>query len=121
MYNPLSQDYRSNPLPTFRLLLEEGLVHWSDLLTAWIVTRYEDVAGVLADERFSSTAALDKLKAPGEAQSAYEQFLSTSLHYSDAPVHTRLRRLGNPVFSRHSVEWLRPGLQKVLDMQLLFA
>ena len=51
-----SPTFKANPHPFYAHLREESPV-WRTTLpdkrTAWLVTRYEDVAGVLKDKRFA--------------------------------------------------------------------
>ena len=53
-YNPFTPEVHANPYPVYHRLRTEDPVHWSGLLEAWILTRYEDVVFVLTDSRFSA-------------------------------------------------------------------
>jgi cytochrome P450 len=64
-----SPAFKANPYPFYARLRAEASV-WRvtlrDMRTAWLVTRYEDVAGVLKDDTF----AKDKLNAMDPEQRA---------------------------------------------------
>ncbi len=123
MYDPFSQAYQSDPFSTYRKLQQADPVHWSESRGAWVLTRYVDVASVLCDKRFSSAAVLTQapssVAAPHKRQAAFGRLLMATLHYSDAPFHTRIRSLANAVFSRDVVECMRPRVQAALHALLL--
>ena len=37
-----------DPYPFFQVLREHDPVHWSEQLSAWVLTRYDDVAAAIA-------------------------------------------------------------------------
>src|SRR3990170_4556974 len=53
-YNPFIPEVHANPYPMYARLRAEDPVHWSALMEAWVLTRYDDVAAVLTDSRFSA-------------------------------------------------------------------
>ena len=55
-FDPLSQDFLTDPTPWFRRARSEGLpVFYVRDLDLWVLTRYEDVAAAFADfKTFSS-------------------------------------------------------------------
>lgn len=53
-FNPFDSQVRENPYPLYRQLRTEDPVHWSELLEAWVLSRYDDVVGVLSHPRFSA-------------------------------------------------------------------
>ncbi|GAA4608367.1 nocardicin N-oxygenase [Actinoplanes octamycinicus] len=76
---------------------------------AYLVGRYEDVRMVLTDPRFSSD-----LHRPGVPQpSPFPP--DDSMHHTDAPEHTRLRRLVSAGFTPRRVEQMRPRIQQLAD------
>src|SRR5262249_26693759 len=81
---------------------------------AWLVTRYDDVAAVLKDERF----AKDKLNAltPEQARKqpwvpAMFEPLTRNMLDLDPPDHTRLRALVQKAFTPRLGEALRPRVE----------
>ena len=112
-YNPFLAEVREDPYPHYRNLREADPVHRSPFLEMWVLTRYEDVARVLRDQRFSA----DRTKWDGFK--AIEGFEPTrSLLGLDPPDHTRLRTLVSKAFTPRMVEQLRPQAQAIVDEAL---
>ncbi|MEV0625229.1 cytochrome P450 [Nonomuraea wenchangensis] len=79
---------------------------------AWLVSRYESVRQVLADDaRFSREA----ITAPGAPRVLPIAEGSKSIFVMDPPEHTRLRRLVSKAFTARRVEALRPRIQQITD------
>ena len=108
-----------DPYPVYNQLRSEDPVHWSDLIGAWILTRYDDVKSVANDPRFSSVRAhyfMDQL--PDQAQEQMRPLgnqLALWLIHMDPPDHTRVRSLVHKAFVPHVVEELRLSIQQVVN------
>src|SRR5215211_937046 len=114
-----SPRFKADPHPFYTRLRAEAPV-WrttlSDKRTAWLVTRYEDVAGVLKDDRF----AKDPLNAQDPEQRAespwvpgYLQPLEQNMHDLDDPDHRRLRTLVSKAFTPRLIERLRGRIEEI--------
>ena len=110
---------RADPYPLLEELREAAPVLWVSQqgLESWIVTRYDDVRAVLADNRFVKAPetvpeALRKFKAAfgNQVESDVRSLLAT-----DPPDHTRLRRLVGKAFTPRRVDGLRRRAQQVTD------
>lgn len=77
----------------------------------YVVTRYDDVRTVLADARFSREATIS----PEAPQLTATPPVPGSLFTTDAPQHTRLRRLVSREFTARRVQNMRPRLQELTD------
>ncbi|MFC4034731.1 cytochrome P450 [Streptomyces polygonati] len=81
---------------------------------AWIATRYEDVRALLADPRIS--ADIREASFPAFSQAEHEigaklrPFLRT-----DAPDHTRYRKMLQPEFTLRKARAMRPAIQAIAD------
>jgi len=116
-----SPEFKANPYPFYARLRAEAPVCRVTLpskQTAWLITRYEDVAMALKDERF----AKDKLNALTPEQAAKQPWvpamfkpLERNMLDLDAPDHTRLRGLVHKVFTPRLVEQMRQRIQKLAD------
>src|SRR5258707_1102960 len=53
-FRPDAPEFLADPYPIYRRLRQEDPVHWSPRLKAWVLTRYDDVKGVLLDRTISS-------------------------------------------------------------------
>ena len=109
-YNPFLAEVRDDPYPHYRALREADPIHRSPYLDMWVLTRYDDVALLLRDQRFSA----DRTKWAGfEALEGFEP--SRSLLSLDPPDHTRLRNLVSKAFTPRVIERLRPQAQEIVD------
>ncbi len=88
----------------------------------WLLTRYEDVHGVLRDPRFS----VDRLKSPlvRENLERLPPFIRQgtqgmrSMLIMDPPDHTRIRKLVNKAFTPRRIEALRPRIEALVSEEL---
>ncbi|MEE1838660.1 cytochrome P450 [Streptomyces sp. NPDC088190] len=81
-------------------------------MDAWLVSRYEDIRGVLTDPRLSSRGAGSMHMLP-----SYDlrDPLPGSMIQLDGEEHARLRRLLIGEFTVRRVEVLRPRIQRIAD------
>ncbi len=116
-----SPAFKANPYPFYARLRAEAPV-WSatlrDRRTAWLVTRYEDVAGVLKDDTF----AKDKLNAMDPEQRAKTPWvprflkpLERNMLDLDDPDHLRLRALVSKAFTPRLIERLRGQIEALCE------
>ncbi|MCB9724776.1 MAG: cytochrome P450 [Spirochaetaceae bacterium] len=80
-----------DPHPTLALLREEAPVFWDERIGSWLVTRYDDVKTVYADDRFSRDRRLGRhfvAPAPG---SWAERFDQNGLGRTEGEEHRRWR------------------------------
>lgn len=105
-----------DPHAGYERLREAGPVHrvtGPDGQPAWLITRYADVRGALADPRLS----LDKRNA---RESGYRGFslppaLDANLLNMDPPDHTRIRRLVGKAFTPSRIDKLRAPVAALAD------
>ncbi|MFF9800235.1 cytochrome P450 [Streptomyces rochei] len=84
---------------------------------AWAVTRYDDVRELLSDPRVSADIRRPNFPALGEGEqeagARFRPFIRT-----DAPEHTRYRRMLLPAFTVRRVRAMRPAVQARVDESL---
>ena len=118
-YNPFIPEVHANPYPMYARLRAEDPVHWSALMEAWVLTRYDDVVAVLTDSRFSADRRRARNRFADEIARREEEFgpfgRTRTMLTSDPPEHTRLRRLVSKAFTPRMVEGLRPRIQEIVD------
>ena len=119
-FNPFAPELRTDPYPTFKALREADPVHWSDVMQAWLLTRYDDVLTVLRDQaRFSSerTRATNPYVQQMEAyrQASGPVGRAPTMLSIDPPAHTRMRNLVNQAFTPRAVERIRPHIAEITD------
>lgn len=106
----------ANPYPTYRQLRDKEPLHWDPLLSGWVLTRYDDVAMVLNDHRFSSSRvarARQRFEQP-ELQPLFDT-LAARMSERDEPDHKRLRQLVHDAFVRSEVQRWEPRIQQRVD------
>jgi cytochrome P450 len=118
-YNPFTPEAHANPYPLFRQLREHDPVHRSELMEAWVLTRYDDVVAVLRDPRFSADRRRARTRFIQQAMEMEERagplFNASTMLSSDPPEHTRLRGLVSKAFTPRRIEALRPRIQQIVD------
>jgi cytochrome P450 len=118
-YDMRDPEFRRDPYPRYAALrameetprTEDGL---------FVLTRHADVVSVLRNERMSSDprhipegARRGSMDLPMLSDGTVSLMLT-----SDAPEHTRLRRLANKAFTPRAVERLRPWVVELVDGML---
>jgi len=111
-FNPFLPEFIENPFPVYHRLRTEDPVHESPM-GFWVLTRYDDVAGMLRDARFGRKGFDTLLQARfGEAG------FDLSMLFRDPPDHTRLRALVSKAFTPRVVEEMRGRIQEIVDALL---
>jgi cytochrome P450 enzyme len=115
-FAPYSAAYAAHPHAAWHKLRQRGpVLSWGSAL---LVTRYDAVASVLIDPRFSLRLA-DWEEAPPPPvpgrESAYELFVQHGLFSVPRADHLRLRKLVSPSFGPRAVERRRHHAQLVVD------
>jgi len=114
-YRPNDPSVLADPFPLYQRMRDEDPAHWSPVLKAWVLTRYDDVKRVCLDSRMSS----DRLRpffatlSSGEAERIAQlmRVLTMWMVFRDPPEHTRLRRMASKVFNVRSIHALRPNVE----------
>jgi cytochrome P450 len=115
-YRPSDPAVLADPFGVYRRLRDEDPAHWSPLLKAWVLTRYEDVKRVCLDTAGMSSDRLRPFFATLPSSEAARmgeliRILTLWMVFRDPPVHTRLRRLASRVFHVRSIHALRPNVE----------
>ena len=103
----LRPDVLADPYPFFRCLRHEDPVHEDPRGRGWMVSRYDDVAVVLGDRRFSAERVVRSQEREATLNPV-QRALARQMLFLDPPDHTRLRNLFTKAFTPHRVEALRP-------------
>ena len=122
--NLASPSFKANPYPFYARLRAEAPVHQvrlPDKQSAWLVTRYDDVAALLRDERFvkdRSSAVTPEQSRKDPWMPALFKPLARNMLDVDAPDHTRLRGLVHKAFTVRLIEEIRARIQGLTDSLL---
>jgi cytochrome P450 len=120
-FNPRRASYSANPYGALARLRAETPVFLSLDVQAWIITRYDISAQVLRDhEGFSANRdhAVGPMAQRMATDAAHLPIQLPPLAGTDAPEHTRLRRLVNRVFHPGTVTAVRPAVEELADRLL---
>ncbi|HVL35340.1 MAG TPA: cytochrome P450 [Burkholderiales bacterium] len=118
LYRPGDPAFLADPFPGYARLRDEDPAHWSPVLKAWVLTRYDDVRAVCLDVAAHSSDRLRPFFAtlPSAEAARVEQLmrvLTLWMVFRDPPQHTRLRRLAAKVFNARSIGALRPDVEAI--------
>lgn len=122
-WQPDSPATLADPFALFARMREEDPCHWSPRLNSWVLTRYDDVKRVSVDRALYSSDRLRPFFAslPGVQRDRIGdiiRYLSLWMVFTDAPEHTRLRRLSGKVFHVRSMQGMRSQAQTIADRLL---
>jgi hypothetical protein len=125
VYRPNDPAVLGDPFPLFARMRDEDPAHWSPLLKAWVLTRYDDVKRACLDTAGMSSDRLRPFFATLPSEEAARiaeliRYLTRWMVFRDPPEHTRLRRLAGKVFNVRSIHALRPRIE-ALTTELLGA
>jgi cytochrome P450 PksS len=124
--NIACREFKADPYPFYARLRAEAPVYRVNIPTTetvWLITRYDDVAMVLKDERFIKNRS-NALTPEQEAnqvwarklfKSKWLQWLQLSMLHLDPPDHTRLRALVSKAFTPRLIEQMRERIQGLTD------
>jgi cytochrome P450 len=105
VYEPFADSILADPYPWYRWLRREAPCYYSDERDTFIVSRYDDVLGVLRHpEVFSSHDGI-----------GWERRHTRDLVSADPPEHTRLRRIVNREFLPRAIGALEPRINEIVD------
>ena len=94
-------------------------VHFSPVLNAWVLTRYDDVFEGLLGRRFRNDRISASMSAfPPEMRESYAPLgnhISNWLGFTDPPKHTRLRCLVRPTFTPALAKKLMARITAITD------
>lgn len=104
----LGAEFYENPFPIYSALLEHDPVHLCPD-GSWFLTRYDDLNRIYRDTRTFSSDKKVEFK-PKFGDSPLFEHHTTSLVFSDPPLHTRVRKLIVGALSPRAIEHMEPGL-----------
>ena len=113
LFDRLDETVLGDPYPRYAELRAAGPLARGGPGT-WLVTRYAEVAALLADDRLGNElpALYHEISlGPGAAS----RFFGRIIFYRDAPVHTRLRQLMAVGFTPRLVQASRPRIEALVD------
>ena len=109
LFNPYDPEVRSNPYPYYQRLLQAPPLRFTAMISAAIISRYDDIERVLTDyETFSNhrpeATPFRQLDLTGGA---------VTMLSADPPVHTRLRKLVSRDFTPRMIAAIAPRVREI--------
>ncbi|HWU11447.1 MAG TPA: cytochrome P450 [Streptomyces sp.] len=103
-------DFSANPYPYYAKMRAEGpahLVRTDDFERVWLIVGYEEARAVLSDQRFSKDwRTIERFTASSNP-------INANMLETDAPHHTRLRKLVAREFTARRIESMRPRVEQI--------
>src|SRR5256886_2025966 len=121
VFDPFAPGFTDDPYPQYAAL-RTGAPAGRHPLGFFLLTRYEDVSGLLrasmsVEDRNITDRQLIELREQMYGEEAYRP-RGISMLDRDPPDHTRLRRLVSKAFTPRAVEALRPRIARLVDEML---
>ena len=121
VFDPFAPGFTDDPYPQYATL-RSGAPAGRHPLGFWLLTRYEDVSGLLraglsVEDRNITDRQLIELREQMYVEEAARP-RGISMLDRDPPDHTRLRRLVSKAFTPRAVEALRPRISGLVDEML---
>jgi cytochrome P450 PksS len=124
LVNLATPEVRADPYPTYARLRQSAPLAQANVPfygRAWVITRYNDVAAVLKDPRFSADQRNARLGGEREHPRWLPRIfrlLSTSMIVTDDPDHYRLRNLVHQAFTPKRVEAIAARVETIVHQLL---
>lgn len=113
----LPQSFYDDPYPTYRALREHDPLHRMPDGSLFL-TRHRDLEAIYKDTtRFSSDKKVEFGPKYGTGSLLFQHH-TTSLVFSDPPLHTRVRRLISGALNPRAISEMEPGLVALVDRLL---
>ena len=123
LFNPFAPGFTDDPYPHYARVRAVAPVH-ADPFGYWLLTRYEDVSGLLrapglsVEDRNITVGPMLELRESLFGTQDREPVSGMSMLDRDAPDHTRLRKLVSKAFTPRSIGALRPRITALVDEML---
>ena len=119
LYRLLDPEVLADPYPLYQRLREEKPVYWDPYLSAWIVTRYDDVQTVLHRFNADRTPTPEQLDKMGMTDfGPVAQVMVRQMLFMDGAAHARLRSLASHAFTPARVAVLREHISEIVEVLL---
>ena len=104
-----------DPYPAFAALRERAPLYWSERLSAYVLTRHEDVVYALRHPALFSSTNLSLAGRRVESFSPREAPGTATLVHSAPPVHTRMRARVGRAFTAPRIARLEPRVRELVQ------
>jgi len=116
-FNPASEEFINNPLPTLERLTAEYPLARYDAWQSWLVSGHQNLIDCLLDRRLSTDFNLWEYapaKKPMDEMDPFEKLMNNNLFFLDRKNHLRLRKLALPAFSPRIMDQMKERFTKLV-------
>lgn len=118
-FDPLDAEYLSDPYPYFARFREETPIFYAPKVNFWVVSRYQDILGIVKDPETFSNARVQEPMHPITSE-ALESFkkgvrVTPTTSTADPPLHRRTRQHAARAFSAKRVTGLEPRIRETAN------
>jgi cytochrome P450 len=118
LFNPFLSENRRDPYPAYARVREAGGIYRAPF-GMFIASRYDDVAALLRDPRFSAdrshAAPFRLMRWMNRDSPDFLNLIDRNLLNLDGLAHTRIRGLVNKAFTPRRVAALRPRIEQIVE------
>jgi hypothetical protein len=118
-FDPWLEENRRDPVPAYRRLRETEPIRRNRLQGTWVLSRYDDVAAVLRDPRFTtdrtSLLPFRLMRRSSRHHPDFVSLLDRNLLMLDGEEHRRVRGLVSKAFTPRRIEALRPRIEAIVE------
>lgn len=98
-----------NPYPHYQKWREERPIWWAEDINAWVLSRYDDVRGVLKDAQLFSSQSMGEME---------HQAIALPLLTDDPPRHTQLRSIVSKAFTSRTLKQMETEVEALVEQLL---
>ena len=120
-FDPWSPAFVAHPYDVYAALREHDPVAWFEPTGQYLISRHDDVNGLLRDRRLGRTylhvGSHEEFGHPPDPEhlAPFWRLVRAGMLDREPPDHTRLRRLVSKAFTPRRVEQLRPTVERLAD------
>jgi cytochrome P450 len=115
-FSLFAADFLIDPCKTVARAHREAPVFWDPAINGWVVTKYHDVASILADSARFSSRAVGRIPVPRDIAALVPDFAKDEIIFAiDPPQHTLARRTLQYGFTKKVVDGLTDHANAVAD------
>jgi cytochrome P450 len=106
VFQPTSLPFLANPYPAYKILRETAPIFFYEPWRKWVLTRYEDVNGLLRDRRLGRVLENTPPPSKNPLEATFEASRLGSLLELEPPDHTRIKDVFHQTFTPKRVREL---------------
>lgn len=117
LFNSFAAELIDDPYPHYERLRAAEPVYWEPVLQTWVLSRYDDVRGVLEDPTFEAVPLTDMIaefaRRMNKDYGPFLKILDAILFFQSGEIHKRNRRALTQVLTRIPLSALEPHIKEL--------